>query len=772
VEETIHDARLVRFGTFEVDLRTGELRKAGLKVKLSSQPFQVLAILLERPGEIVTREELQKRLWPETFVDVDHNLNTAINKIREVLGDSAENPRFVETLSRRGYRFIAPVEGATVAPPPSLPAGGHRKVSWKYLLLAGAVLASLIVGSAFLLHKRQPIALHEPNSVLIADFTNTTGDPVFDGTLRRGVAVQLEQSPFLTIISDYRSQQALRLMSQPADVRLLAGIVREVCQRTAADAVLEGSIANLGSQYVLGLRATDCRTGRVLDEQQVQAAKKEDVLNALSKMASSFRSRVGESLAAVQKHDTPLPEAATSSLEALKAYSAGWRAHDTTGSASALPLFKHAIEIDPKFAMAYAVLGRMYGNLGESELSADTTDTAYQLRERASDREKFFITASYETQVRGNLEKAQETCEAWAHTYPREIIPHAYLSGFIYPAFGKYDRAVEEAQKEIALDPDFAVGYINLTYAYIYLDRLSEAENTLRRASERKAQNSDYAVLRYDLAFLKGDTAGMKQEASSALGDFGAEDWIAGHEALVLAYTGHLQEARRKSRRATDLAQQAAHQERAALFEAGTAMWEAFFGNAAAARRNAMAALELSNDREVEYGAAFALALAKDSLRSERLANDLAKRFPEDTSVRFSYLPTIRAMLALNHGEHAKVGDLLQPAVPYELGSQRSSLHGNFGALYPVYVRGEAYLADNKGPEATAEFKKILAHRGIVVSDPVGVLARLQLGRAFALSGDTTKAKTAYQDFLTLWKDADPDIPVLKQAKAEYAKLQ
>ena len=352
------------------------------------------------------------------------------------------------------------------------------------------------------------------------------------------------------------------------------------------------------------------------------------------------------------------------------------------------------------------------------------------------------------------------------------MTPHAFLAGMIYPVLGKYEKAVEEGQKAIELDPDFAIGYDNLAFSYVSLDRLEEAENTLQRASERKLEIPDFLVTRYDIAFLKGDQAGMEREVALGQGKSGAEDWISDQEAFVLAYSGHLQQARRMSRRAVDLAQQAAQRERAALYETGAALWEAFFGNAPAARRSAMAALELSKGRDVEYGAAFALALSGDSSRSQTLANDLERRFPEDTSVRFSYLPALRALLALNHGEPAKAIELLQIAVPYELGAPRSSFHGFFGALYPVYVRGEAYLAAHQGAEAAAEFQKILDHRGIVVSDPIGALAHLQLGRALALSGDKAKAKTAYQDFLTLWKDADPDIPILKQAKAEYAKLQ
>jgi serine/threonine protein kinase/tetratricopeptide (TPR) repeat protein len=633
-------------------------------------------------------------------------------------------------------------------------------------LAAAAVLASLVAGY-FYFHRTPKLT--DKDTIVLADFTNRTGDPVFDGTLRQGLAVQLEQSPFLSLISDERIQKALGLMGQPADAPLTPKIAREICERTASAAVLEGSIAPLGSQFVLGLRARNCRTGDVLDEEQVQAARKEDVLNALSGIASRFRTRVGESLATVEKHDTPLAEATTPSLEALKAYSTALKARNSTGPAQALPLFRRAIEIDPGFAMAHAWLGRLYGE-GESALAAQSISKAYQLRDRASDAEKFYITAAYDVQVTGNLEKAQQTGEVWAQTYPRDKESHGFLAGIVYQELGKYEKSIEEAKIALGLDPDFSVGHVNQIWSYLYLDRLEEAGNALQRASERKREIPDLFILRYDIAFLKGDQAGMERAAALGQGKPGVEDWILDDEAFVLAYSGHLQQATRKSRRAVDLAQRAAHRERAAMYKTGAAVWEAFFGDAPEARRSAMAALEVSKGRDVEYGAAFALALSGDSSRPQALTNDLERRFPEDTEVRFIYVPTLRAVLALNNGEPRNAIELLKTAVPYEL-AVPGSWFGFFGALYPVYVRGLAYLAAHQGAEAAAEFQKILDHRGIVGSDPIGALAHLQLGRALAISPDKAKAKAAYQDFLTLWKDADLDIPILKQAKAEYDRL-
>jgi len=521
----------------------------------------------------------------------------------------------------------------------------------------------------------------------------------------------------------------------------------------------------------LGLRARNCRTGDVLDEEQVTAARKEDVLNVLSQIASKFRTRVGESLATVRSHDTPLAEATTPSLEALKAFSAGKKLHTSTGGAAALPLFQRAVEIDPNFALAQAFLGGVYGELGESDLAEEITGKAYGLRDRTSDAERLHLTVSYELRVTGNLEKAQQACKLWGQSYPRDRDAHGLLGGAIYPVFGKFEEAVEESKKTVEIDTDFAIAYNTLALNDIALDRLGEAERALRRASERRLELPDLLVDQFDIAFLKGDQAGMDRAAALGRGKAGAEDWLTDQEALVVAYTGRMQLARRKSRRAVELARQSAGRERAALFATGPGLWEALLGNGPAARSRATEALELSKDREVEYGAAAALAIAGDSGRAQRVAADLESRFPEDTAVKFSYLPVLRALISLNHGEPAKAIEALEIASAYELGAPPSSFFGFFGALYPVYVRGEAYLALHQGAEAGAEFEKILHHRGVVINDPIGALAHLQLGRALAMSGDKTKATAAYQDFLPLWKDADDDLPIFRQAKAEYARL-
>jgi eukaryotic-like serine/threonine-protein kinase len=673
----------------------------------------------------------------------------------------------IRTDLQRLRRDSESARAASGAKPEPAAAAAKR---WGLLASAGVVVVALAFGGYLYFHRAPKLTNRD--TIVLADFANATGDPVFDDTLRQGLTVQLEQSPFLSMISRERIQQTLRLMGQPPDARLTPEVARQVCERTGSAAVLEGSIASLGSQYVLGLRARDCRTGNAIDEEQASAGRKEEVLNALSQMAVRFRTRVGESLATVEKHDTSLAEATTPSLDALKAYSEGRRVLESKDSIAALPFFKRATEIDPKFAMAYAFTGRMYGDIGESELSAKNTTKAFELRDRTSDAERFFITASYELQVTGNLEKARQICETWAQTYPREKLPVSFLGGIIDPVTGKFEQGVAESRKVIGLDPDFAVAYTILAGDLQSLGRLDEAERVIQQAAERRLERADFFVQRYDIAFLKHDKAGMERAKSEGQGIAGVEDWIADHESLALAYSGRLQDARKMSQQAVDLARQSGQQERAALFETGAALREGFFGNASAAKQYASVALKLSTDREVEYGAAFALALAGDSSRAQALAIDLQKRFPEDTSVKFSYLPSVLALLTLNRGQPAKAIAQLQIAGPFELGTPRSAIHGSFGALYPVYVRGEAYLAARQGAEAAAEFEKILDHPGIVVSDPIGASAHLGLARAWAISRDTAKARSAYQDFFTLWKSADSDIPILQKAKREYAALR
>ena len=767
---------LYEFGPFRIDPEKQALLRGNELIALNPKTFQLLLVLVRRGNQIVTKDELMKSVWPDTFVE-ETNLTRNIFALRKALGDN-EHSRYIITVPGQGYRLA---EGVRLISEADLRivAASHSKVQiqvretklWGWI--AAAVIVILVIGAGTIrVFRHRTPALTEKDTIVVAEFVNATGDPVFDGTLRQGVAVQLEQSPFLSLIPDRRIHQILQLMGKKAEVPLTATVANEVCERTGSAAFLEGSIALIGTQYVLGLRATNCRTGELLDEEQVQFTRKEQVLNSLSDLARKFRTRVGESISAVAKHDTPLADATTPSLEALKAYSAGLRLHASSGAITALPLFRRATEIDAKFAMAHAWLGRIYADLDESDLAAESISRAWQLRDRTTDRENLWITAAYETLVTGNLPHAQQNCEAWVQTYPRDAAPHQVLAGMTNKSVGRYEQALAEAQRAIELDPDFAIVYYSLGVNNAYLGRLEQAESAINRAVARGLEIEEFLMLRYDLAFLRGNQAGMDRETARARARSGAASWASNKEAFALAYLGRLRLAREASARAVSEAEQTAQRERAGLWEAGAAVREAMFGNAIEGKKRAWAALTLSKAREVKYGAAFALAVSGDSSRSETLANELETRFPEDTVVQFSYLPTIRARLALNQGDAPKAIELLQTAVPHELGVPPSSMSGLFGALYPIYMRGEAYLAAHRADEAAAEFQKVLDHPGIVVADPIGVLAHLQLGRAYALSGDKDKANIAYRDFLVLWKNADRDIPVLTQAEAEYAKLR
>ena len=633
------------------------------------------------------------------------------------------------------------------------------------------IFLALFISALFLKRSSHPVStLTEKDTIVLADFTNTTGDPVFDGTLRQGLAVQLGQSPFLSIISDDRVGQTLRLMGQPVDARLTPEIARQLCQRTGSAAVLDGSIAQIDSQYLLALKAVNCSNGELLASTGAQASDKSHILDALGNAASEIRNKLGESLTTVQRFDIPLQQTTTPSLEALQAYSLGWRTVvREDDSAASVPLFQRAIKLDPNFAAAYAQLGMSYSDLGESSLASKNIRRAFEFREGASQYEKLFIEAQYDCLVTGDLEKAQRAMEVFAQTYPRDWEPRVELGG-LFTILGQYEKSLAEYREALRLNPDSGLTYNNIVYAYILLNRLEEARVA---AEEAKAKKLDVSNSLYMLGFLQNDAAAMKQQVAFNAGKPGVEDYFLVYEADTAAYSGRLRDAREFSRRAIDSAERAKENEAAAIYSARSALREALVGNSAEARRRASLALKRSAGRDTQYGAALALAYAGSDRRAQALTDDLGKRFSEDTVVRFNYLPVLRAKLALSKGNASEALESLRDAASYELGSSSSITYTSYWtALYPVFLRGEAYLATHQGSEAAAEFQKIIDHRGIVLNSPIGAVAHLQIGRAYALQGGTTKARAAYNDFLTLWKDADPDIPILKQAKAEYAKLQ
>jgi eukaryotic-like serine/threonine-protein kinase len=729
---------LFSFGAVLYEMATGVLPFRG-----ESSAVIFKAILDGTPTSAV-------RLNPDLPPKLEDIIDKALEKDRDLRYQSAADMRTdLQRLKRDSESMKSP---AVSAP----------KRRWPWIAGAALILLAAAGSGYFFLH-RSASKLTEKDTIILADFTNTTGDPVFDGALRQGLSAQLEQSPFLNLLSDERISQTLALMAQSKGSRLTQELGREVCQRTASAATIEGSIASLGSQYVLGLKAVNCRTGDLLAQEQVTANGKEQVLKALGDAAAELREKLGESLTSVHKYDAPPENVTTSSLEALQAYSRGYQAMVVKGdSAAAIPFFERAVNLDPNFAMAYARLGTNYSNMDEVTRGTENTRKAYELRGRTSEQERFYISAHYQGSVTGNLEAQRTTFELWAHTYPNDYTPLVDLAN-IYINFGEYPKALAAAQEGLKLDPGSASAYRRLVYAYRNLNRLEEAHAT---AQEARAHNLDGPGVHenlYYVSFLQHDAEGMEREAAALMGKPGYEDMILGDESDTAAYGGEFAKARELTRRAVDFARRADQAEAEASDTAHAAMREAWVGNTALAKQGAQAALALANGKFVEAYSAVALGLAGDSAQAERLAVDLGKRFPDDTYVRFEYLPMIHASVVLRSGDAGKAVEALAAAKLYELGLWH---------LYPVYLRGEAYLAAKQGAAAGIEFQKILDHPGVVINEVIGALAHLGLGRAYALAGDTAKAKTAYQGFFALWKNADPDIPILIQAKAEYTKLK
>ena len=755
---------LYEFGPFRLDPAERSLLRDGKAVPLTPKAFELLVLLVENRGHLLKKDELIERVWPNTFVE-EANLAQNVSALRKSLYDKNGGAQYIETVPKGGYRFTAAVVDHTPAAGVESPAAEppSPRPATRVALAGSAVVAVALVAGAWLFFSRKTHVLTDRDTVVLADFTNATGESVFDDTLRQALAVQLEQSPFLSLVSDQRIQETLRLMEKAPDTRVTANIAREVCLRTESTALIEGSIAKLGEDYVLGLTAMNCHTGDVLTREQITSEDKPHVLAALGKAAREMRGKLGESHTTLAKFDTPLEQATTSSLEALKAYSLGSKKNNEGEVAARLPFFQRAIELDPNFAMAYAGLGYIYSGLGETSLAVENFKKAFELRGRVSEQEKLTIESAYYWIALGDLEKARQTEELLEQTYPRDPWPPNDLS-VIYGQMGEYDKSLASAKEALRRDPTRRQMYAMLANSYLNLNRFKEARATVEEAQAKSYDSPDLHLFLYLLSFLQDDASGMAQQLAWSAGKPDVEDRLLAIQAFTAAYSGRLMEAREFVRRAVASAERAERRELAADYKIGTARQEALFGNAALARQRAEEALALSKGHDVQIQAALVLALAGDVVQAQAIADDLAKHFPQDTLVQFTFLPTIRAQIALSREDSAKAIETLQTATPYEL--------GNIGRLYPVYVRGEAYLAARQGREAAAEFQKVLDQRGVVESETIGALAHLGLARAYGLQGDTIKARAAYQDFLTLWKDADPDIPILKQAKAEYAKLQ
>jgi eukaryotic-like serine/threonine-protein kinase len=647
-----------------------------------------------------------------------------------------------------------------------VPVAGGKKL-WKILVPAAVVVVAALVAGGLYFRSRPAAPLTEKDTIVLADFTNTTGDPVFDDALKQALAVQLGQSPFLNILSDRKVSETMRLMGRQTGDRITRDVAGELCVRTGSKAILLGSISKLGGQYVVGIDAVGCSSGDTLAKEQEEAATKEDVLKALTKAAASLRGKLGESLASIQKFDVPV-EATTTSLEALKAFSMGVTTSRTKGDAASIPFYKHALELDPNFAVAYVALGVSYGNLGQASLAAENVKKAYALRDRVSEHEKYRISSLYYDEVTGELEQAIQVYELWAKSYPQDLVPPGNL-GSDYIELGQYEKAVAETQEALRLEPNAVISYANLASIYLALNRPDDAKKAIEQAQQRKLGGDLLHWKIYQMAFLKGDAPEMERQVAWAAGKPGDEDLLLSFQSDTDAYYGRLVKGRDFSRRAVDSAVRDDSKETAALWQVNAALREAEFGNTAAAKQGVAAGLALAPGRDVKLFAALALARIGETARAKAIVEELEKNHASDTILKVYWLPTIKAATELNANNSTQATMFLEAAAPYELG-QPPPLQN--GTMYPAYIRGQAQLMAHNGSAAATEFQKFLDHRGVTINFPLGALAHLGLARAYVLQGDTAKARAAYQDFFALWKDADPDIPILIAAKSEYAKLQ
>ncbi len=705
-------------------------------------------------------------------VKLDEIVSKALQKDRQLRYQHASEIRgdLQQLIGAAQSVPTTPAEPKSIATPPG-EAAASRRTAWKIAVPVGVIMLSLLGAIILgLSHRRTSRAskLNEKDIIVLADFANSTGDPVFDNTLKQALSVSLRQSPFLNIVSDSRVAATLTMMTRPPNTRLTNDVAAEICQRTHSKACIGGSISALGKDYVLGLRATSCDTGDVLAEEQVTADRKEDVLSALGKAAAKLRGKLGESLASVTKYNQSLKEATTSSLEALQQYSEDRRIQLEQGDAAAIPYAKRAIELDPDFAIAYASLGASYSNLNQASLARDNFRRAYELRDRVTQPERFFIEAFYYGYVTGEIDKAIQTYTEWARTYSGNYVPHGDL-GDSYNLLGQYGKAAEETNASLRIEPDDAIAYGNLADDYLALDRIKDAKAALDEASRHNLDTPDLHLYRYHVAFLEGDVAAMQEQSSWATGKPG-EDGQLSDDSDTEAYYGRLRKARELTRQAVESAKRSATTDTAALWQVNEALREAEFGNTALARKAVAGAMALSSKPDIELLAALALARSGETAQSSALADKVAAEFDRDIMIQAYWLPTIRAAIAIDRGAAQKAVELLSTASEYELGMPVQ--WPSHGTLYPVYVRGVAYLRAGEGEQAATEFQKMIDHRGIVANFPLGELAHLQLGRAYKLAGDVGRAREAYAAFLVAWLQADADVPILKQAKAEYAKLE
>ena len=761
----------VRFGVFEVDLRSGELRKQSIKIKLHDQPFQILAMLLEHPGELVTREQLHQRLWPsDTFVDFDVGLNSAIKRLRDALGDSAEEPRYIETLPRRGYRFIAPVENGDLPAPaavkihvapvvPLRPAPTLWNRRRRYILTVGvaAFLIVAAIASWRMLFARPMLA--ETDVILLASFVNKTGDPIFDNSLDKALEVKLTESPFLSLFPEADVRETMRTMRRDPSERVTQELGIEICNRQGLKAVVVPEIAAFGSRYLITLEAIDARNQKSIARRQEEAENKDQVIAALGKAGSQLRRRLGESLSSLEKYDAPLDFATTSSLEALQAFRTGLMQFRFGRMREAIALLERAVELDPQFCSAYRVLGSVYATLGDGEASRKNHAVAFELKDRRlTQEENFLTTAVYHFSVTGNLEKAVAVLVLYKQAYPRSTIAHNVL-GVVYSDMGRTEEALREFlwainHARVPAAPDSS----NASRALMILGRVEEAKKILDQWRQKLPLTSRQMQQRYQIAFFENDAATMERLAR----EIPADDtrWLGVQQQLAF-FRGDSGKLRSLSETLANQQRRAQRMENTANELAWHAQLEFYLGNYALARKLCRQAGEAGKDSNLALGhCAKALAEAGDVTQAEALAAKLDRLRPEDTLNHEVHLPLIRSIIERERGNAVKAVDLLAPVTQYEQGESQV-----------LYHRARAYLAAGEHAKAAAEFEKLIGHRGWFGWGVFAPLAQLGLARAYAMQGDRENSRKAYDDFFTTWKDADPDTPTLRQAKTEYTKL-
>ena len=808
---------IFKIGEFQIDASARTVRRGNEAVALNRRAFDVLLYLVQNPGRVLTRAELLKNVWPDTFVD-ENSLAQCISTLRRALEEKPGENSYIVTLPGRGYQFVSPVElfardGPGIVPDsPGVIAGaaipednGPNRVllqkqtirtrvvteeteqirlpasrrSWLMLAIGALTMAIAIAVVGYAMHLRSARRLTAKDTVVLADFSNRTGDPVFDDTLKTALSVALNQSPFLDVVSDRKVAATLKLMSRPAGTRLTPEVIREVCQRAGSKAYIAGSISSLGSQYVVAVEAVNCQSGDTLAQEEATASAKEKVLDALGTAAAKLRSELGESLATVEKYDIPLAQATTASLDALKAFSLAGKAMRGNDPAAALPYSQRAIELDPNFAMAYSQMGGTYYTLDETSRAKEYFARAFQLRDRVSEGEKLHIAAAYYGYATGELDKAAQTFEEATAIYPRGPLAYNTLAT-MYEQLGQYGKSAERARTLLQLDPDDTFAYTNLALDEMALQHFSDARQVIQQARARNLDDYLIHLDLYALAFLQADSTGMTEQQQWFAAQPLYENYGLALASDTEAYAGHVKKARELAMRAVDSAIRADDKEGAAVYQANAAVQQAAFGNAQEAQQTATEALRLAPaSAGVEAEAALAFAMAGGTARAESLALDLGRRFPLDTQMQSLWLPEIQAQLALSRRDSGLALKELKDPSPIEFGS--IPFENNVSCLYSTYVRGEAYLSAGQGNAAAVEFQKIFDHSGMVWNCWTGALARLGLARSYALQAGKlqgadaesarAKARADFKDFFALWKDADPETPILKQAKAEFAKL-